>query len=613
MRFPKSRVVLGVVLFLTLASSNAWAHWCDDLWSSGYDIVVKPDSDTSPKQLYVENRWGYQLTNFKLTATSSSGGTITLTPPTTLKVANTLLPGEKGIWKITAGSPAKVEDLTFRVTFGNTSGTNSKQYACYPVLDASPVMVVKNDGSLFPTAIKGIPTGASDLPKPNTANGCTFGDVSLGRSLQEQTIADWEDLNVGLDNLMTLYCAGRGSWAGDDRTVAANANCKNATSTSCPTGTKPASATVSRGQYMRLWGAGALAIRKGSLGDRLPVLRQRLQCGANDGDTGVAGYTLFVLGYLGDDSGAKSFLQTQASASGDLGTIAKAALYLMGDTTQKSAVQAGAQSSSFFVKVACAGALGIVDKDDASVTSVIIPQVQWKEPDDMGGDSGEDGKSMYAAHILEIVAFDRRGWVFGGNGDGPVTFYGETGGGAGGTSGSGGTSGTGGTSGPGGTSGIGGAVGSGGTSGRAGSGGTAGAVGSDGTSGGGGSGGRSGSGGMTGGAGGSPGSGGSPGVGGATNNGGQGAGGAEPQGSGGAAGSGSAGVSGSGGRSTAGGSSGNGGSPMSSGGNGGGKTGEGGGQSSGCKCSLGGRPEVTALWFPALAGMALLLVRRRRH
>ena len=64
---------------------------------------------------------GYQLTNFKLTATSSSGGAITLTPPTTLKVANTLLPGEKGIWKITAGSPAKIEDLTFSVTFGDTS------------------------------------------------------------------------------------------------------------------------------------------------------------------------------------------------------------------------------------------------------------------------------------------------------------------------------------------------------------------------------------------------------------------------------------------------------------------------------------------------------------
>ena len=175
MRFPKDRAVLAVTLFLTLASTDARAHWCDDLWSSGYDIVVRPDSDTSPKQLYVENRWGYQLTNFKLTATSSSGGTITLTPPTTLKVANTLLPGEKGIWKIASGSPAKIEDITFDVSFGDTSGTTSKQWACYPVQGANPVMVVKNDGSLFPTAITGI-----DSPKSNTARGCSLGDVGLG-------------------------------------------------------------------------------------------------------------------------------------------------------------------------------------------------------------------------------------------------------------------------------------------------------------------------------------------------------------------------------------------------------------------------------------------------
>jgi hypothetical protein len=135
-------------------------------------------------------------------------------------------------------------------------------------------------------------------------------------------------------------------------------------------------------------------------------------------------------------------LQTQASTSGDIGTIAKAALYLMGDTTQKDAVQAGVQSSSVWVKVACAGALGIVDKDDASVTSAIIPEVKWIEPDNMGG-ATDNGKGMYAVHILEIVAFDRRGWVSEGNGEGPVTFYGETAGGTGGSSGAGGASGAG--------------------------------------------------------------------------------------------------------------------------------------------------------------------------
>ena len=561
MKFPGCRAAVAVVLFLALLPTNAWAHWCDDLWSSAYDIVIKPDSDTSPKALYVENRWGYQLINFKLTATTPGGGAVTLTPPTTLKVPNTLLPGEKGIWKITAGSPAKVEDLSYYVTFGNTTGSLTKQYACYPVLGASPVMVVKNDGSLFPTAIQGIPKDGTD-PKPNVNNGCTFGDVALGRSLQLQTVADWDDLNAGLDNLMTLYCAGRGSWGNNDKAVQPNSYCKNATATSCPT-TKPTASPASRSDYMRLWGAGALAIRKASLDTRLPVLRERLKCGANDGDPGVAGYTLFVLGYLGDESGAKSFLQTQASTSGDIGTIAKAALYLMGDTTQKAAVQAGVQSSSVWVKVACAGALGIVDKDDASVTSAIIPEVKWIEPDNMGGET-DNGKGMYSAHILEIVAMNRRGWVPKGNGDGPVTFYGESG--ASGTTG--------------GASGAGGAVGSGGTSG------TGGATTSN-------QGGRSGDGGS--GAGGtnqastsSPATGGSSGEGGA-----------------------SGGQRASGGN-TAAGSSGHGGSSEPSGGNSGTTT-AGGGGNSGCACNVGGQSEVPAFLFPALAGLALLLVRRRRH
>lgn len=579
MSFPRSRVVLVVAFVLALPSTDAWAHWCDDLWSSAYDIVVRPDSDTSPKELYVQNRMGYQLTNFKLTATSSSGGSITLTPPTTLKVPNTLLPGEKGIWKITAGNPAKIEDLTFAVRFGDTSGMFTKQYACYPVLDASPVMVLKNDGSRFPTAIKGIPKDGTD-PKPNTPNGCTYGDVSLGRQLQVQTVADWEDLSVGLDNLLMLYCAGRGSWGSNDKAVKPTPYCKDASSTTCPT-TKPMASPASRSDYMRLWGAGALAIRKGSLGARLPVFRDRLKCGVNDGDTGVAGYTLFVLGYLGDDAGAKSFVQTQVSAGGDIGTIAKAALYLMGDTTQKDAVQAGTKSSSVFVKVACAGALGIVDRDDAAVTSVIIPEVKWIEPDNMGGTT-DGGKGMYSAHILEIVAFDRRGWVFQGNAEGPVTFYGETAAAGGSPGGTGGASGKGGATGsttrP---------VGTGGTTGpRSGNGGAPGA------------GGGSGSGSAT------EGSGGEAASGGSMSSGGQAAGGAEPQGSGGAVGAGGSGESSSGGSSAS--------SPSSSGGSGGSKTGGEKGQSGGCNCSLGGS-SPGAFWFMALAALALLQWRRRQR
>jgi hypothetical protein len=112
------------------------------MWHSAYNLTVRPDSDTSPKELYVQNNMGYQLPDFKLTATSSSGGTVTLTPPTTLKVANTLLPGEKGVWKITAGNPAKIEDLTFSVAFGLDFAGWTTQDACYPLVGAKPVMVV---------------------------------------------------------------------------------------------------------------------------------------------------------------------------------------------------------------------------------------------------------------------------------------------------------------------------------------------------------------------------------------------------------------------------------------------------------------------------------------
>lgn len=567
MRFPRHSIPLVVVL-LAMPSRYAQAHWCDDLWSSGYDIVVRPDSDTSPTELYVENRWGYQLINFELIATSASGQTIALTPPTTLTQANTLLPGEKGIWKIASGNPAKIEDITFDVRFGDTSGATPKQWACYPVLGANPVMVVKNDGTLFPTTISGL-----DSPKSNSARGCSLGDVGLGSSLQDQTIADWEDEGTGLDKLLQIDRSGRGSWgiAGPVGNYAgegvAPAYCKDTSSTLCPT-TKPTVSPGSRSDYMHLWAAGALAIRKKDLGARLAVARQRLLCGANDGDPGIAGYTLFVLGYLGDDPTVKSYLQTQVSAGGDLGTIAQAALYLMGDTTQKAAVQAGIQSSSVWVKVACAGAVGIVDKDDASVKSALIPQVQWIEPDDLGG-ATDDGKGMYSAHILEIVAFDCRGWLFQGNGDGAVTFYGETG-----------TAATGGTTGNGTSSGAGGTAGAAGTTTH------------------------------PGGTGGQPSTGGSAGSGGQSGMGSGGTSQVDSSASGGSHSSVTVGTE-SGGRSAAGTAiSGGAGSGGVSGG--GGQSAPAGGQGSGCKCSMGGRDHMPGLLLPVLAGLGLLLFRRRR-
>jgi len=576
MNFRKSSALLLATILCALPASRAWAHWCNDLWQSSYNLTVRPDSDTSPKEVYVQNNMGYQLTNVKLTATASSGS-VTLTAPSKLTVSGTLLPGEKGTWKISSGSPAKIEDITFSVSFGS-----SGQSGMYPTSGAKAVMIVKTDGSLVPQPPAGLTASSGN---------------SQSRSIVYSALADWDDLDGGLDKLLNLYCAGRASWGSSDGVT--QANCKDNQSTTCPT-TKPTSGTGSKFDYIHLWAAGALAVRKGSLGARLATLRERLKCGANDGDTGFAGFAIFILGYLGDDAGAKTFLQTQVTAGGDLGTISKAALYMMGDTAQKADVQAGAKSSSVFVKAACAAALGIVDNDDASVTSSLIPSVTWTEPD-----TSDDGKGMYAAHVLEIAAYSRRGWVPKGVGTGAVSFYGETGsastGGTSGSPGSGGRSGTGGATGTGGVTGSAGATGNrdaGAGGGKTGSGGVTGVAGSTGTAG------ASGNGGAKGGSTGSSGTG--VGHGGATGQGGTG-----PGSTGGTTG----GVGGDTGSTVTPGGGSTGSNTDPQGGEGGTSTPstETDTTSAGCKCSVGHPDRALTLYLLGLAGLALALVRRRRR
>jgi hypothetical protein len=192
-----------------------------------------------------------------------------------------------GGWKITAGSPAKIEDITFSVGFGLDFAGWTQQDACYPVAGAKDVMVAKNDGSLYPATPTGL-TNAKAPPSP------CVGIVALGRSLQNAAIADFEDVDVGLDKLLQYYCSGRASWGIDDNVT--KTYCKDTSSTTCSP-TKPVTIGGSVSDYVHLWAAGEMAIRKGSLGARLPVLRERLKCAANDADLGFGGYPLFVLGY----------------------------------------------------------------------------------------------------------------------------------------------------------------------------------------------------------------------------------------------------------------------------------------------------------------------------
>jgi MYXO-CTERM domain-containing protein len=311
---------------------------------------------------------------------------------------------------------------------------------------------------------------------------------------------------------------------------------------------------------------------------------------------GFAGYALLMLGYLGEDPTARTFIESQiSSGTGDMVGIAKAALLLMGKaddmTKYKADVTTGLKSSSTFVAVASAAALGIAAKDDAAVTGTLIPLVKWTEPD-----TSDDGKGMFAAHVLGLVAWDRRGWVGNGGDTGPVTFYGDIPGSNGGAVGAGGMTGAGGVAGSGGAAGggsgskdaspndakqgtggavVGGATGKGGVSGTSGTTGAGSAPGAGGAGG-------AGAGGVVGAGGGKPptsvSTGGDSGGGTPTGNGGDTAGGTDATG-------------GTNGTSPVG--------PADS--------------SSGCKCNLGGSGHASSLSLFALAGLALSAARRRRR
>jgi hypothetical protein len=422
MHLRRTDLAKGIALSLFLVSTPVEAHWCDDLWGSAYNLVVRPESDTitgSSLDIYVQNNMEYALPKFKLSA-SADGATITATRQTQT-VSGTLLPGEKAKYTlaISGGSVGSITDIDFSVSFGNSDQSN----AYGAVGDAKAVMIKKADGTLFPA---GTPP-------------------SIGRGNDQATqlftaaAADFGNTDEGLDNLMKLYCAGRGSWNSGSASVV-NSNCPDATKTVCPTKV-PSSGNGSKYDYMHLWAAGELAARKSGLGARTAVLRSRLQCGVNDANTGFAGFALMMLGYLGEDAAARTFIEGTITAGGDLGTIGKAALLLMGNgadlATYQADVTAGTTASSVFVKAACAAALGIAARDDAAVTGTLIPLAKWTEPD-----TDDNGKAIYSAQLLNLVAWDRRGWAARAGDVGAVSFYGESGGeggGGGGVSGAGGS------------------------------------------------------------------------------------------------------------------------------------------------------------------------------
>lgn len=410
----RRRRLLGITLLagvlLALPAREAHSHWCHDLWASSYNLVLRPASDvvdvptsgSTTLDVWVQNNMGYPLRSFALTA-QASGYTINVGRQAS-KVSGYLMPGEKLLHTLTissaSGTPLAVESIEFFVSFG--SGGQSAEY---PQVPGGSVMIKKADGTVWPPTPSGLGQGWDQAAH-----------------LASSALANYGDLNQALDDLLQEYCAGRASW---DHNGLANQTtyCPNVSATTCPP--RQTGNAGTKWDWQKLWSAQELAYRKSALGPRLGVLRERLRCGWNDVNLPFRAFPLFVLGYLGEDAAARTFIEgIIASGSAEEQTIAKAALLLFRnaqDRTQYRAdVVAGTSSSNGYVAAACAAALGIVDGDDAAVEQVLLPNAQWVEPD-----TADNGEAFYVSHLLAIVVWDRRGWAVNAGDLGAVTFYGD--------------------------------------------------------------------------------------------------------------------------------------------------------------------------------------------
>jgi len=396
-----------VALVSTLPATDARAHWCDDNWDSAYNIVVRPevdsvdvpDSGSAELRVWVQNNMTYPLYNFMLSA-DAAGYTIDISTAVP-KRSGWLMPGEKLLHVLTitrsGGDPTMlVEDMELFVGFGDN------QDGRYGAGTGRDVMMRKTDGSLYPTR----PVG--DLPELY---------MDQGLHLRAAAETDFGDPALGVDALLWDFCIGRPSW--DGSSVNTGSYCPDQQTTNCPSaddwanlGGEPYAYL-----YMHLLSAGELAARKSALtSDQLTLLRERLMCAGQDPHPSMKAFTLFVLGYLGADDTARTYLEAiVASGAPEEVCMARAALLMMGEG-QESDVRGCLAQGSEFAEMACGAALGVVVGDDQAVEDELFARVEWVifESNHSGVMSG-----VYA----NLVAWHQRGWQPSAGDLGAVSFY----------------------------------------------------------------------------------------------------------------------------------------------------------------------------------------------
>jgi MYXO-CTERM domain-containing protein len=240
-------------------------------------------------------------------------------------------------------------------------------------------VIKKGDGTLAPAGLPGLGNAGGQA-------------INLGAMAK----IDFGTAASGVDELLAEYCLARGSFS--------SGICTGACVT--PHG------LPSNYDVQHLWSITHLAARKSAMTPaQLASLRNALQCGWTDPQAAFRYTAAFVLGYLGNDAGAKTFLTNIATTASDANDklAAKAALVAMGDGTYKADVTSGISGGDEYAQDVCAAALGIVDKDDKVVTDVLLARARWICP--ASCDAGDNPKPFFAAHLLEIVSWDRRGFA----------------------------------------------------------------------------------------------------------------------------------------------------------------------------------------------------------
>lgn len=431
----------------------AHAHWCDCLWASRYNIVIRPETDSvdlpaSPAsatlKVWVQNNMGYPLIEYQLEAYSSVAtvgvGTPTLKFGADSQGYRYLLPGESAeqVLTITSSGAATrlgADDISFYVHFSNPENeSNTDQGRAYG--DHESILDVSNRTANPPGTAAVVKLSSGDAPVAPAIDADNKG--SQARHLVNSARVDFGGTSsaAGLANLFNEYCAGKGSWAADSvRTAITDCTSSSVTggSFNCcgADGTTVCNRHTFTGggdkyEWQHLWAASELGYRKSLLtAPQLTTLRERLLCGAYDGHMGFKGQALFVLGYLGADTATQTELTTRLStATGGVAAMIKAALYMMsGGASYADDMDTCVGMGEPYAEMVCAAAKSHVQRAaaDATVEAELIQRVYWgPHPPES---QLETAHGLFAAHVLNVLAWDRRGWTKGGGNNGTVSFY----------------------------------------------------------------------------------------------------------------------------------------------------------------------------------------------